>query len=66
MQVQIRVQIVNPEHPHFLEHGQLTGEIVRLSGDTLLAKLKLDSCCHGVDSCFVGTKDIAAERKGLI
>jgi hypothetical protein len=57
----MRVQIVDPEHPHFPEHGEFTGEMIMLLG-TPMAKVKLDHCQHGTDACFVTKGQVAKER----
>ena len=56
----IRVQIVDREHPHFGEHGVLTGEVITVLG-TPMAKVDLDACRHGVDGCFVTQGQVAEE-----
>lgn len=53
MRKPLRVRISDPDHPHFPESGTLTGEIVSLFGKPM-ALLKLDSCRHGTDACYVG------------
>ena len=59
-----RVQIVNPKHPHFPEHGVFTGETIRLRvSDAPMAKIKLDHCPHGMEACFVDPGDIEPERE---
>lgn len=68
----IRVQIVDREHPHFPEHGELTGEMIRLVTGTEMAKMKLDHCQHGTDACYVTQGQVAQElelkprRKGKL
>ena len=59
----MRVQIVDPTHPHFPEHGTLTGRIIRMKfGDQReMAEMKLDHCQHGMDACFVSKGQVAAE-----
>lgn len=61
-----RVQIVNRKHPHFEEYGRLTGRIVvmKFTGETKMAEVKLENCRHGVDGCFVSVWDVrqVAER----
>ena len=59
----IRVQIVDPAHPHFPEHGVLTGKIItmKFSGESM-AELKLEACRHGTDACFVGKGQVERER----
>lgn len=60
-----RVQIVNRKHPHFEEYGRLTGKIItfKFSGEQM-AEVKLESCQHGTDGCFVNDGDVrqVAER----
>jgi hypothetical protein len=58
----IRVSICDPEHPHYPESGELTGEVIMLLG-TPMAKLRLDSCRHGVDGCFIKKGQVQAERR---
>lgn len=50
----ILVTICDKDHPHYGEHGVMTGEMITLkfSGESM-AKVKLDHCAHGVDACFV-------------
>lgn len=60
----IRVRIIDGEHPHYPEHGYLTGEVISLFGKPM-AKVKLDNCMHGTDACFVSQGQIAQERRGL-
>ena len=59
---QIAVTIVDRAHPHYGEHGVMTGEIIRFrpTGEQM-AKVKLDHCAHGTNACFV-TKGQIAER----
>lgn len=54
----IRVRIVDPEHPHYPEHGEFTGEVISLLGKPM-AKVKLDACRHGTDACFVSKGQVA-------
>lgn len=60
-----RVQIVDPDHPHFPEHGVFMGEIVRMKfGDgKTMALVKLDHCQHGGDACYVSSGQIEPERR---
>jgi hypothetical protein len=60
----MRVQIVDPDHPHFPERGTLTGKIIRMkfSGHEM-AEMKLDHCPHGGDACFVSKGQVESERK---
>lgn len=46
------VRITDPNHPHYPEHGKLTGSIIRVCGK-LMAELKLDCCAHGISGCYV-------------
>jgi hypothetical protein len=50
-----RVQIVDPEHPHFEEYGRFTGRIIALrwSRGDQMAEVELESCRHGTEGCFV-------------
>ena len=50
-----RVRIVDPDHPHFPEHGFLTGEMITMKFGTRrpMAKMRLESCRHGTDACYV-------------
>jgi hypothetical protein len=57
----IRVQIIDREHPHFSEHGELTGEMIRLITGTEMAKMKLDNCPHGNEACYVTQGQVAQE-----
>lgn len=61
-----RVQIVNPEHPHFEEYGRFTGKIItmRFGKQNQMAEVKLENCRHGTDGCFVSKGDViqVAER----
>jgi len=59
---QQRVRVCDPEHPHYLEGGKLTGEVIMLLGKTPLAKLVLDDCKHGGDACFVGKGQIEIDN----
>ena len=54
-----RIQIVNRQHPHFEEYGRFTGKIIQLkfSGEQM-AEVKLESCRHGTDGCFVSAGDV--------
>ena len=56
----IRVRISDPDHPHYPESGTLTGEIISLLG-TPMALLKLDSCRHGTDGCYVSKGQVVKE-----
>lgn len=58
----LRCQIVDPEHPHFPEHGCLTGKMISLLGKPM-AEMKLDHCPHGTDACFVSKGQVAAELR---
>ncbi len=58
----MRVQIVDPDHPHFPEHGRLTGKVITVIG-TPMAEVVLDHCRHGTDGCFVKKGQIEAERR---
>ena len=57
---QPRVKIVSPAHPHRGEYGRFTGEVIRMRfhGGDKMALVKLESCRHGVDSCYVSPGDI--------
>lgn len=57
----IRVRISNPEHPHYPETGILTGKVITMKfGDRRqMAEMKLDSCKHGTDACFVSKGEVA-------
>jgi hypothetical protein len=61
-----RVQIVNRQHPHFEEYGRFTGKIItmRFGAGNQMAEVKLESCRHGTDGCFVSKGDViqVAER----
>jgi len=56
--LQRRVRIVDRAHPHYPEHGYLTGETIAVLG-TPMTKVKLESCRHGTDACFVAKGQIA-------
>lgn len=58
--VGIRVQITDPDHPHFPEHGALTGKVISVLGTTM-AEVKLDQCVHGTEGCFVRIGQIRRE-----
>lgn len=49
------VRITDPAHPHYPETGRFTGEVItmRFGDGQKMAKIKLDSCRHGTDACFV-------------
>lgn len=49
----IRVRIVDREHPHYPETGVLTGKIVTFPWGEKMAEMKLDACAHGEDGCYV-------------
>jgi hypothetical protein len=55
-----RVQIVNPEHPHFEEYGRFTGKIItmRFGDGPEMAEVKLEHCRHGTEGCFVSKGDV--------
>jgi len=46
-------RIVDREHPHYPEAGQATGETITFRGGGKMAKIRLLSCRHGTDACFV-------------
>lgn len=50
----IKVTVSDPEHPHYGEHGTMTGDLIQLrfSGETM-ALVKLENCQHGTDACYV-------------
>lgn len=52
-QSEIFVAISDPTHPHYPEAGYLTGEVIRLVTGTSMAKVRLTTCIHGTDACFV-------------
>ncbi len=58
----IYVQIADPNHPHFREYGELTGEVIKVI-NTDMAKVKLDNCKHGTDGCFVAKGQVREVRK---
>lgn len=60
-----RVQIVNPDHPHFPEHGTYTGEVIRFLSGELMANIDLDHCQHGMKACFVDAEDIVLVRTSI-
>jgi hypothetical protein len=57
-----RVRICDPDHPHYPESGVLTGEQISLFGKPM-ALLKLDSCRHGTDGCYVSQGQVAREKR---
>lgn len=64
MEKTIRVRIIDPDHPHYPEHGEFTGETILLLGKPM-AKVKLDGCRHGTDACFVSKGQIIEEKPWL-
>ena len=56
------VRICDPTHPHYPEHGRLTGKTISVLG-TPMAEVKLASCVHGTDGCFVSKGQIEAVDK---
>lgn len=60
---QMRVRIVDPQHPHYPESGRLTGNTISVLG-TPMTEVKLDACRHGTSGCFVTKGQIAIERRG--
>ena len=58
----IRVAICDPEHPHYPETGELTGEVISLFGEPM-AKMALDDCKHGTDACFVSKGQVCKDRR---
>ncbi len=63
----IRVVICDPQHPHFDECGELTGEVIRLKGGTddgtPMAYVRLFDCRHGTDACYVSKGQIREDRR---
>lgn len=58
----IRVRICDPKHPHYPETGVMTGKMIRMIfDDTLMAEVKLDTCQHGTDACFVKKGQVKAD-----
>lgn len=55
-----RVRITAKQHPHYGEYGRFTGHVVspRWAPNTKMAEVKLESCKHGTDSCFVSPGEI--------
>lgn len=59
-----RIEIVSKDHPHFGERGDIK---LTESGKVLLKPLfgkdmfemVLDSCPHGIESCYVGREDVS-------
>lgn len=58
----IHVRISDPEHPHYPETGVLAGEMISVLGKTM-ALVKLDSCRHGTDACYVSKGQVSELRK---
>lgn len=58
-----RVQIIDPDHPHFPEHGVFTGKVIKMIWGARMAEVKLDNCQHGTDACFVSPGQIERERR---
>jgi hypothetical protein len=58
-----RVQITDPEHPHFEEYGRFTGEVIRPIWGGTMAKVTLENCRHGGDACFVSPGQITQVRE---
>ena len=56
----LRVQIVDRSHPHFPEHGELTGKVIHPFWGKM-AEMKLDHCRHGTDACFVSPGQVVEE-----
>lgn len=61
----IRVYICDKKHPHFGESGVLTGKIIQFpwGGDNKMAEVKLDTCKHGTDGCFVSHGQVREEKR---
>jgi hypothetical protein len=57
---QPRVKIVNRQHPHHGEYGRFTSEVIqmRFGLGNKMALVKLESCKHGTDRCYVSPGDI--------
>lgn len=57
-----RVKIVNRKHPHAGEYGRFTGKIITMNFGKRepMAEVKLESCKHGTDGCFVNKGDVRA------
>lgn len=55
----IPVTICDRKHPHYDEHGTLTGDLITFkpTGETM-ALVKLDNCAHGVAACYVTKKQV--------
>ncbi len=58
-----RVQIIDPDHPHFEEYGRFTGQVIRPIWGGTMALIELEHCRHGGDSCYVSPGQIVATRK---
>jgi hypothetical protein len=60
-----RVQIVNRKHPHFEEYGRFTGKMIRMNfgNQEEMAEVRLESCRHGGDACFVSKGDVKRARE---
>ena len=49
----VKVVICDPEHPHYPESGELTGDVIRFPWGGQMAKMKLAACAHGTDACYI-------------
>lgn len=61
----MRVRICDPAHPHYPEHGRLTGKIISVLG-ALMAEVSLDDCIHGTDGCFIMRGQIEAIEPSIL
>lgn len=52
------VRITDPKHPHYPETGRYTGDIIKPIWGGKMALIKLDSCRHGTDACYVSPGQI--------
>mgnify|MGYP001585292672 CR=1 FL=1 len=55
------VRIVDEKHPHYPEHGRLTGKLISVLGKPM-TEVTLHGCVHGTDGCFVSAGQIELVR----
>lgn len=53
-----RVKIIGKHHPHRGEYGRFTGDVIRLATGDRMALVKLESCRHGTEGCYVSPGDV--------
>jgi hypothetical protein len=54
-----RVIITDPKHPHHNEVGVFSGKVITMIWGERMAEVKLDSCRHGTDACFVSPGQVS-------